>query len=334
MGQKKILLSLGLATIAALFFFIDLQFPLGVSAGSIYVVVVLLAAWLPLRHLILVFAALCTLFTVAGFIWSEPGGVVWMAIVNRLIAIVAIWSVAWIAYRRRSAEDMLRQVNKELDTFVHTVSHDLRSPLSPILGFADFLREEYAHCLEETGRTAVDEIERQGLKMLGLLEDLLQLAMVGHMERKSTPVDANRILQEVIETWREKVVRNGGDFKVSPLPSMIISESLLFQILDNLVGNAARYAPGSIIEVGGVREGKRVRLFVRDWGPGIPLEEREQIFEPFRRGISGRSLPGTGIGLATVKKIAVKLGGRAWVEETPGGGSTFLIEFDSPYTPA
>ncbi|MFA5514657.1 MAG: HAMP domain-containing sensor histidine kinase [Desulfuromonadales bacterium] len=322
---KKLFPSLGVAGLALLLFILDLHLPLGVSAGTIYVVVVLLAAWLPLRQLMLI-AALCTALTLAGFFGSSPGGVLWMAIVNRGIAIGAIWIIAYFAYQRRRSEDTLRQVNAELNSFVHTVSHDLRSPISPILGYADFLREEYGECLDETAKTALDEIESQGFRMLGLLDDLLQLAMVGHLERPVTPVDVNRVLRDVARTWREKVDGDGGRLLCDELPSVAIAESLLFQVFDNLIGNAARYAPGSLIEIGGERDGTRVRYFVRDHGPGIPPDEQESIFEPFQRGKLSRPIPGTGIGLATVRKIAVTFGGRAWVEDTPGGGSTFLVE--------
>lgn len=330
MDRRNFIFSLGIVVLASLLFIIDLHLPLGVSAGTTYVVVVLLAAWLPLGRLILVFASLCTTLTLAGFFWSKPGGILWMAATNRIIAICAIWIIACLAYRRRRSEDTLRRVNTELDAFVHTVSHDLRSPLSPILGYADLLREEYGQCLGEGGKGALDEIEKQGLRMLGLLDDLLQLAVVGHLERPVKPVDANRVLRDVIDTWREKVTGAGGDLRWSNLPAAPIAESLLFQIFDNLVGNAARYAPGGLIEIGGEHEETRVRYYVRDHGPGISAEERELIFEPFRRGAAGRPVPGTGIGLATVRKIAVIFGGRAWVEETPGGGSTFLVELKIP----
>jgi signal transduction histidine kinase len=102
----------------------------------------------------------------------------------------------------------------------------------------------------------------------------------------------------------------------------------LFQVFHNLIGNAIRYGckPGDIIEVGGERKAENVRLYVRDHGPGIPEEERDLIFEPFCRGTTGKDEKGTGIGLATVQKIARLYDGRAWVEETSGGGSTFWVE--------
>jgi signal transduction histidine kinase len=107
----------------------------------------------------------------------------------------------------------------------------------------------------------------------------------------------------------------------------------LLQIFSNLVGNARRYAgtAGAPIEVGAQRHGQRVLFYVRDHGPGIPENERGRIFETFYRGATTRSIPGSGVGLATVRKIARTYGGRAWVEETAGGGSTFWVEMvDEP----
>ena len=102
-------------------------------------------------------------------------------------------------------------------------------------------------------------------------------------------------------------------------------------ILQNLIGNALRYAgrEGSPIEVGGERLGKKVRFYVRDHGRGIPEEERNSIFEVFYRGSTGKDLIGSGVGLATVQKIARLHGGEAWVEETHGGGATFWVEIEA-----
>ena len=113
------------------------------------------------------------------------------------------------------------------------------------------------------------------------------------------------------------------------MPKLRMPRALLIQTFYNLIGNSIRYAgsEGSPIEVGGERRGDLVRVYVRDHGPGIPKEERSKIFEVFYRGVADKKTPGTGVGLATVLKISHAYGGRTWVEETPGGGSTFLVEW-------
>ncbi len=173
--------------------------------------------------------------------------------------------------------------------------------------------------------------------MLGMMEDLLDLARVGRVERPTEPVDAAEVMEDVLADLGGLLVSTGLTVVKGPLSNVHVSRSLLFQVFDNLIGNALRYAgpQGGPIEVGGERQEKRVRYFVRDHGPGIPPAERSRIFEVFFRGVSGKSSMGTGVGLATVQKIARLYGGRAWVEETPGGGCTFWVEMmdDEPEMP-
>jgi PAS domain S-box-containing protein len=231
---------------------------------------------------------------------------------------------------RKQAEEALKNANRELDAFVQTVSHDLRAPLTPILGYADFLRE---HCRERLDPQSLDclaEISRSANKMLALLEDLLTLATVGQIERPAEPVSAEAVVDDVQLELAEPLLRTGTLVEVGSLPTVRIPQTLLAQIFNNLIGNAVRYAgkEGSSIEVGGERLGTLVRFHVRDHGPGVPEEERGRIFDLFYRGAMHREVPGTGVGLATVQKIARRYGGRTWVEETEGGGSTFWVEME------
>jgi signal transduction histidine kinase len=232
---------------------------------------------------------------------------------------------------RRAAEERLRETNRELEAFVYTISHDLRSPLSPIIGYAEFLREEYGARLDATALDILGEIEGQANRMLVLLEDLLDLAHAGYLERPDEPVAAAEVVAEVLGDME-------GQFPAARvvvperLPASYVPRTLLAQIFQNLIGNAVRYAGGTI-EVDGERENHRVCYSVRDHGPGIPLAERDRIFEVFFRGSTAEGSRGTGVGLATVRKIARAYGGKAWVEETPGGGSTFRVMMeDGPQT--
>jgi len=234
---------------------------------------------------------------------------------------------------RKEAEEALQIAHRELEAFVYTVSHDLRSPLTPIIGYADFLFEHCRDRLSEEELNCLAEISTSGSRMVELMEDLLTLAKVGQVERPDEPLDAGEIVGEVV---RGLVLQNrwdGVSVEVCRLPSLYVPRTLVVQIFDNLIGNALRYGcvAGGDIEVGGERHGETVRLYVRDHGPGIPVEERGRIFEVFYRGTTGKDTAGTGIGLATVQKIARLFSGRAWVDETPGGGSTFWVEMvDAP----
>lgn len=235
---------------------------------------------------------------------------------------------------RKEAEEALQLVHRELEAFVYTVSHDLRSPLTPIIGYAEFLAEQCRDRLNAQELDFLSEISASGARMVALMEDLLTLAKVGQVERPDEPLDVGEIVAEVIRDLVLQSRTNGISVTVGSLPSLCLPRTLVVQIFDNLIGNAFRYActAGGAVEVGGERRDGTARLFVRDHGPGIPAEERGRIFEVFYRGSTGKNTDGTGIGLATVQKIARLFSGRAWVEDTPGGGSTFWVEVvDAPH---
>jgi len=229
---------------------------------------------------------------------------------------------------RKRAEQERERANQELNAFVYTVSHDLRSPLSAIIGFSDFLLEQKKSALDENTRMALAEIQKQGERMSEMMEDLLTLARVGKLPRPAEPVDAGEVLQEVLGELGSQIAAAGLSIRTGPLPPVRIPQTFLAQLFSNLIGNAVRYSgpQGGPIEVGGIISGGRTRLFVRDHGPGVKATERDRIFEVFFRGSFGEKIAGTGIGLATVKKIAQFYGGASWVEETPGGGATFWVE--------
>lgn len=232
-----------------------------------------------------------------------------------------------ISERKREKEALI-QANLELDAFAYTVSHDLRTCLTPIIGYAGFLKESCREHLDNESLGYLVVIENQGHKMLELMDDLLILAKVGHLPRPTEPVDLNEVVEGVLADMEELIVKAGVITERQTMPKLRIPKTLLTQIFYNLLGNAIRYAgsDGNPIETGGERRGDLVRLYVRDHGPGIPESERSRIFETFYRGDAGRKTSGTGVGLATVQKISRLYGGRSGVEETPGGGSSFWVE--------
>ena len=232
---------------------------------------------------------------------------------------------------RKQAQDQLIETNRELDAFVYTVSHDLRSPLTPIIGYAEELQESYRDRLDAKALDWLGRIEKQGRRMLSVMEDLLLLAKVGQVAPPAEPVDMNLVLEDVLVGRAGQLTQLGITIDSEPLPSVRITKTFLPQILDNLISNALNYAgrDGGPIKVGAETRGKQVRFFVQDHGPGVAPQERAQIFELFNRGSKERDFSGTGVGLAIVKKIARIYSGRTWVEETPGGGSTFWVEMVS-----
>ncbi|MBW6509114.1 MAG: PAS domain S-box protein [Desulfuromonadales bacterium] len=234
---------------------------------------------------------------------------------------------------RLAIRQRLQQVNRELDAFVSMVSHDLRSPLTPLIGYAELLQEHYSYNLDDLGRESISEIHSTAERMRDLLEDLLCLARVGQVPIPVEPVTTSRVVAEIVNELSESIARRGVQIDIGRLPDVMIPESLLADLYRNLLSNALKYGVGkqeARIEIFGHVVGSRIELLVRDHGVGVAETERETVFEPFVRGVVADKYSGTGIGLATVAKIARVYQGRVWIEETPGGGATFVVELPNP----
>ncbi len=234
-----------------------------------------------------------------------------------------------------SQQNSLVRTNRELEGFVSTVSHDLRNPLTVIIGYAEYLGEQNKDILDPASLQAVQEIETQATRMTALLEDLLALAKVGFIEQPENPVDVGRLVNEVVDELRPQIVQHNAAVKVENLPDLILPETLLTEIFENLIINAIKYAcsDGGEVTVWGERRQDAVTYYVRDHGPGVPEGDRTDIFDMFYRGAKGPAVKGTGMGLAIVKKIVELYNGRVWVEETPQGGCTFVLEFPQNVSP-
>ncbi len=226
----------------------------------------------------------------------------------------------------------LQQTNRELDAFVSTVSHDLRSPLTPLIGFADLLDERYSDQLDDIGRESIAEIKKTAEKMKDLLEGLLSLSRVGQLKFPDQPINATSMAEDAMLELADKILELRAKITIEKLPKALIPEPLLTDLFRNLLANALKYAGSHDphIEIIGQKFATRVRYKVIDHGLGIDDSEHESIFEPFNRGSNIAGQAGTGIGLATVAKIARVAGGSAWVENTPGGGATFIIDLPAP----
>ena len=230
---------------------------------------------------------------------------------------------------RKEAAEKLLELNKQLDSFAHTVSHDLRTPLTGVIGYTELLKDNFSDSLQDGGLELLAEVENQGHRMLNIINDMLNFSVAGEIEPVDSPADANLVARQVLVDNQFEINRKKADVTIDELPKIYAPEGLLYEVISNLVINGLKYGceEGGKIEISG-EIGKRYdTIIVADYGPGIPENERDSVFEVFVRGTTSRNTTGTGIGLATVFKIMDKLEGQILLEETPGGGCTFKAMF-------
>jgi len=237
---------------------------------------------------------------------------------------------------RKEANERLQELNRQLDSFVYTVSHDLRSPLTPIIGFAEFMQQEYRNKLDAQGLDLLTEIETQGTRMLTLMENLLKLSRTGYLPPPDNEIDTDTILQQVLTDMGIEIAEKQVKIAASPLPGLLIPESLIEELLSNLLCNALRYgcADGGTIEIEGKDTDREAILKIIDHGDGISENEKKRAFDVFFRGAAVKQLPGTGIGLTTVQKIVRQYGGKVELHDTPGGGCTVCLRFPLKQDPS
>ena len=232
----------------------------------------------------------------------------------------------------QAAADALRAKNAELDTFVYTVSHDLKSPLVTIQGMAGLVLDEHGAGLDETGRRYVKRIELNIRHMESLLVDLLALAHIGREARETEDVDLDTLVAGVLAELAGPIRARGVAVTVGTLPHLAAVRVELEQVMRNLIANAVKYigdGPAPAIEVGAADRGTVFECWVRDNGIGIDPAYHDKVFDLFHR-LREVDAEGTGIGLAIVKKIVDAAGGRVWVESVRGEGSTFRFTWPKP----
>ena len=250
--------------------------------------------------------------------------------------------------RTRRAKDALDQLNaeleqriaartaalasksRELETFAYSVAHDLKAPLRGIDGYSRLLLEEHANELDDEGRRFLNTIKTSSREMDQLIEDLLDYSRLERRELKTERIELLSLVNNVVgQTEREAAGRdievivnvNGG--------SVIGDVNGLTQALKNYLDNAIKFTsevPQPRIEIGSDATAEKCLLWVRDNGVGFDMKYGDRIFEIFQRLNRSEDYPGTGVGLAIVKKAMERMGGRAWGESEPGKGATFYLE--------
>ncbi|MBN1485031.1 MAG: PAS domain-containing protein [Chloroflexia bacterium] len=227
----------------------------------------------------------------------------------------------------------LEAVNRELEAFSYSVSHDLRAPLFSIQGFVQALQEDYGPKLEESGSHYLERIRNAATRMDALIQDLLAYSRIGRDQILLEPISLEGVLSEIRSLLDATIEQQGAEIAVeSPLPSVVGQRSILVQVISNLVSNALKFvAPGTRpqVRIWAQEAQDTVRLWVEDNGIGIDPQDQERIFQVFERLHSFEHYPGTGIGLAIVRKGIERLRGRVGLDSGPGQGSRFWIELPS-----
>jgi two-component system CheB/CheR fusion protein len=227
----------------------------------------------------------------------------------------------------------LRETTEQLETFCYTIAHDLRSPLRAQQSFAQVLLEDYKDKLDETGLNYLQRILASAGRLDKLVNDLLAYSRISRSEILSREIDLGKVVGEVQGHLADDIQNQKGRVTVGPLLSVCAYEPTLHLVITNLMANALKFvAPGATpdIHIWSEEKDSFVRLWVEDKGIGISPEHIEKIFGVFQRLHPMDKYPGTGIGLAIVRKGVERLGGRVGVESEPGKGSRFWIELKKP----
>ncbi len=225
--------------------------------------------------------------------------------------------------------EQLEEANRALEAFTYTVSHDLRAPLRGVQGFSEALLEDFGDRLDDAGREYAGRIVSAAQRMEELIQDLLTYSRLSRAQIDRQRVDLDAAVGDAWEQVRETSPPGTRLEVEEPLPAVAGHRSTLVQVLANLLGNAVKFVPpGAAPEVrvrAEDRDGK-ARVWIEDHGIGVAPEHQERIFNVFERLHGGESYPGTGIGLAIVRKGMERMGGQAGVESQPGEGARFWIE--------
>lgn len=224
----------------------------------------------------------------------------------------------------------LEEANQEMQAFSYSVSHDLRAPLRAMQGFAQALLEDYGDQLDDLGQEYAHRIVAAAGRMENLIQDLLSYSRLSRAELGLQQVNLTAVMMEVLTQLESELKERQAQVRVeNPLPQVIGHYSTLVQIVTNLLSNAIKFVPASIkpqVQVWAEKRGNDVCLCVKDNGIGIASEHQHRIFSVFERLHGTEAYPGTGIGLAIVRKGVERLGGRVGVESQSTQGSCFWVE--------
>jgi PAS domain S-box-containing protein len=223
----------------------------------------------------------------------------------------------------------LQQTVLDLEAFSSTISHDLRSPLRAMQGFAQAIAEDYGDKLDPLGRDYLERISNSAMRLDHLIRELLTFSRAGRSELSIEPIDFNKLLDEVLVTYPD-IQGSSAEITIKgPLHPVLGGHASLVQVVSNLLSNAVKFVDRgekAKVRVWTEKHDSKVQLFIEDHGIGIPESLLSKIFDPFQRGHPQSGYEGTGMGLAIVRKAVERMNGTVGVRSREGTGSTFWIE--------
>ncbi len=240
-----------------------------------------------------------------------------------------------MARARNELNTELVRANEEQKAFSYSVSHDLRAPLRAVEGYSQMLFEDCAGQLDDKGRDYLQKVRASAKRMNELIEDLLQLSRVTSAELNRSRIDLSELARNVGLELEQKEPGRSVSLSIQDGLVVEVDGRLLRIVLDNLLGNAWKFTakvPEPRIEFATERHDEGRVFFVRDNGAGFDMQYADKLFRPFQRLHSESEFPGTGIGLATVRRIVERHGGRVWVEGAPGRGASVFFTLPSVAT--
>jgi PAS domain S-box-containing protein len=223
--------------------------------------------------------------------------------------------------------EQLEITNKELESFSYSVSHDLRAPLRAINGFAGIIVSDFGDRFDEESKNLFGIIQKNASKMGELIDDLLKFSRLGRNELVKVNVDLNGIVSNILNNWTGPD-KSHAHIQASPLTPTEGDPSLLSQVFSNLLYNAVKYSaknPEARIEIGEKSNPNETTYFVKDNGVGFNMTYSDKLFGVFQRLHNADDFEGTGVGLAIVKRIVVRHGGKVWAEGEVNKGATFYF---------